>query len=612
MSGSPSASDAQRSLWSVLAEILELACSGRSVNLSDLPPLMARLQRALCVPGLSLLFFSPRNEVFFAELDPSAAPAVHPVAEARRCGFERQVLQGGRPLRSESYAYYPLEYRKVPVGVLRLEAVRIACAPWEKEFFKSLTAALSQLLCLLEEAGPHISGFCPQTVSRASALPLEESLSFLYRVSRGLHGLVGANELMHYALSSITSEQGGGFGRAMLLMVNHRNATLQGILGVTRQSSKEVMPVSGEGEGWAHPLLTSEALDAQRGAPFCQSVMQLRLSLDDLHHPLSRSALEGEVLSCSEQAESVLVREDGFSALVRGSYACAPLSGRNRSVGVLVVEDPPGTRGFDDHLLQLLKLFAGQVGQAMENGRLIHRLEVAHRELHEAQERMLQNERLAAIGEMGASMAHELRNPLVSLGGYAQRLSRIVPQGSQEQQYADIISREVRRLEKVLSGILNFSKKQILCYGLCHPDELVTASLVLEQDLLERAGIEVRLELQAEQTSFQGDGPLLRQVLLNLIGNARQAMSAGGTLRVRTRLGSLRGDAALVFEVEDTGGGIPDPVLRNIFNPFFTTKEEGSGLGLPICHRIVELHRGEIEVCNAESGARFSVRIPLR
>ncbi len=108
-----------------------------------------------------------------------------------------------------------------------------------------------------------------------------------------------------------------------------------------------------------------------------------------------------------------------------------------------------------------------------------------------------------------------------------------------------------------------------------------------------------------------GDGRQLRQVLLNLLSNARQAMPKGGTLTLRVEPCAWRGEEGVSIEVEDTGGGIPDDIMRNIFNPFFSTFPKGTGIGLSLSHRIVEQHHGEIEVVNGLAGARFIVRLPL-
>jgi hypothetical protein len=141
---------------------------------------------------------------------------------------------------------------------------------------------------------------------------------------------------------------------------------------------------------------------------------------------------------------------------------------------------------------------------------------------------------------------------------------------------------------------------------------VIEEALALEYDALLRGSVRLVTEIAESLPAIQGDEQKLRQVMINLIANARQAMPAGGVLTVRAYRTSLRGDEAVTVEVEDTGGGIPADILRNIFNPFFTTKEGGTGLGLPISHRIVEQHRGRIEVKNRAKGAVFILRLPVR
>jgi len=170
----------------------------------------------------------------------------------------------------------------------------------------------------------------------------------------------------------------------------------------------------------------------------------------------------------------------------------------------------------------------------------------------------------------------------------------------------------VQRMERLLSDILAFSKKNMLCYTEFRLEEVVEDALAAAGDLLFRCGIETKVEIDRDLPAIRGDDKKLRQVVINLVDNARQAMEAtGGELTVRAYPCRLRGATAVALEIVDTGGGISLEVLRNIFNPFFTTKAEGTGLGLPICHRIVEHHRGEIEVQNRERGAAFVVRLPV-
>jgi signal transduction histidine kinase len=280
-------------------------------------------------------------------------------------------------------------------------------------------------------------------------------------------------------------------------------------------------------------------------------------------------------------------------------------------LGVLVVDNPESREEIAPDRLRFLEIFVNLAGAAMENSMLLNRLETAHQNLRETQERLIQGEKMAVLGEMAASVAHELRNPLVAIGGFAQRLNRIAT-GAREKEYAAIVAREVQRMETMLANILDFSRKEMLCFTECHIPRVIEEALALEYDTMLRGSVELVTEIAESLPTIQGDEQKLRQVMINLIANARQAMSAGGVLTLRAYRTTLRGDEAVTVEVEDTGGGIPADILRNIFNPFFTTKEGGTGLGLPISHRIVEQHRGRIEVQNRAKGAVFILRLPVR
>jgi len=396
----------------------------------------------------------------------------------------------------------------------------------------------------------------------------------------------------------------------MLFMLNERSGILQGMLCVTSDTASLVLPPEGEGLAWQRPVVSEQALDQQRRHPCCRQVMQQRISLAEESAPARAVRLRRVVLVSGPEADpssvAVFARE-----LQLGAYACAPLYGRDRPLGVLVVDNPQGREEIPPSRLGFLELFANLAGAAMENSMLLNRLETAHQELRETQERLIQGEKMAVLGEMAASVAHELRNPLVAIGGFAQRLARIAGAG-REQEYASIIAREVHRMEEMLGNILAFTKKQMLCFAECHVPRLIDEAMTLEFDALTRGAVRLVTEIAEPLPVIQGDAQKLRQVMINLIANARQAMAAGGVLTVRAYSATLRGDAAVAVEVEDTGGGIPADILRNIFNPFFTTKEAGTGLGLSISHRIVEQHRGQIEVENRVGGAAFILRLPVR
>lgn len=513
------------------------------------------------------------------------------------------------PTIPQSMVTVPLFFQDCPRGTLTLfgsdldEVLPLRPDSETKRFFAAIGSQIGHALervTTLERLGE---------LSAENDRKLREA-TLLFRIARAMHSTLRLNELMHLILSAAAVPGGGGFERAMLFMLNERSGILQGMLCVTRETASLVLPAEEGTLAWERPVVNAQAQEVQRQHPSCRLVMQQRLPLQE-ENALARAARMGRVVFVSrpdaEPPSAVALAQD----LQLSPYACAPLYGRDRPLGVLVVDNPQSREEISADRLRFLELFANLAGAAMENSMLLNRLEAAHQDLRETQERLIQGEKMAVLGEMAASVAHELRNPLVAIGGFAKRLNRLAA-GAREQEYAGIIAREVQRMEEMLSNILDFSKKQMLCFAGCHIPRVIEEALALELDALLRGSVRLVTEIAESLPVIQGDEQKLRQVMINLIANARQAMPAGGVLTVRAYRTILRGDEAVTVEVEDTGGGISADILRNIFNPFFTTKEGGTGLGLSISHRIVEQHRGQIEVKNRAKGAVFILRLPVR
>jgi signal transduction histidine kinase len=231
---------------------------------------------------------------------------------------------------------------------------------------------------------------------------------------------------------------------------------------------------------------------------------------------------------------------------------------------------------------------------------------------------MKERDRLAALGEMAAGLAHEIRNPLAAIKGATQYLDpgRLL---DDDRQFLQIIVEEVNRLNGVVTQFLDYSRplKPALAPGDVN-DILERTFKLLSGDL--PPGIEVRLDLAAGLPRVSCDPEQLKQVFLNLALNAVQAMLRGGSLTVSTR--RARDDLALWRDAprrtdgvevrfRDTGPGIPEESRDNIFVPFFTTKDKGTGLGLAICQRIVKAHQGSIGVRSPPGeGAEFFIVLP--
>lgn len=227
-------------------------------------------------------------------------------------------------------------------------------------------------------------------------------------------------------------------------------------------------------------------------------------------------------------------------------------------------------------------------------------------ELKQLRERVVKTERMAALGEVAARVAHEIRNPLVSLGGFARRLEKKLNGNLKE--YADIISKEVGRLEDILSEILSFVKETRIKREYVEAQKLMEEVVAVSGTEIDDRGITLVRDF-GEPLMLPVDPNRIKEALLNIVKNSLQAMHDGGTLTLRISRRNQTG----VIEIQDTGTGISQKDLPFIFDPFFTTKKSGTGLGLTITHRIVEEHDGRIEVESREgNGSMFRVFIPVK
>ena len=229
-------------------------------------------------------------------------------------------------------------------------------------------------------------------------------------------------------------------------------------------------------------------------------------------------------------------------------------------------------------------------------------------EIKTLQMKLANAERLMALGDMAASIAHEIRNPLVSLGGFALRLKTKLGPDSPHIRHIDVMLAEVAKIEKTINGALRYSRDSLLEMEPGDLSEIIEDTAAIFEDDFNSRGIEVIKDLHKGPLPVSADREQLKIAFDNLIANAIQSMEQGGTLRLTTR----KNDTWAVAEVADSGGGIEPRHLAHIFNPFFTTKDDGTGLGLPITNSIIMRHKGVIDVINnAGVGVTFAVKLPL-
>ena len=282
-----------------------------------------------------------------------------------------------------------------------------------------------------------------------------------------------------------------------------------------------------------------------------------------------------------------------------GSAIIVPLLARGRLEGVLLATRPgPSTWSGDE--IELAGTLAEHASLAIENARLYREAQQALQSVRQAQLKMMRAERLATVGTLASSLAHEVRNPLNSINLQLTLLSRRVARaaGAAGDGLGDLVEtarREIARLDSLVNEFLSLARLDHLSMAPAHPAEVAREVTGLMSQLAQEQGVEMKEEFPERLPAVPLDREKIKQVLINLVRNAIEAMPRGGTVTVSGRM--EKGD--VVLRVADTGDGV-DPAL-DIFGCFTTTKPEGTGLGLPIARGIVEAHGGTL---TCESGRR--------
>ena len=237
-------------------------------------------------------------------------------------------------------------------------------------------------------------------------------------------------------------------------------------------------------------------------------------------------------------------------------------------------------------------------------------LKISHEELERAQRQLIQTEKMASLGQLAAGVAHELNNPLGTIIMFGRILQKELSPNEQWQKDIGFVVQEADRAAKIVKDLLSFSRETKIKPGLVNVNHVIeeAMSLLVKQSLFHN--IQVQWRLDASLPTTFADPDLLKQVFLNIILNAAQAMDGKGTLTVQSR--DLDHGKKIEIRIEDTGKGIREDHLPKLFDPFFTTKEKGTGLGLSLVYSIVSKHKGSVRVeSRLGQGATFIIDLPV-
>ncbi len=295
----------------------------------------------------------------------------------------------------------------------------------------------------------------------------------------------------------------------------------------------------------------------------------------------------------------------GVTAAPPMSMLLVPLTSRRAPRGVVAIAAEPG-RHFGEAEVALAFALTTTAASGLENVELHGDLRRSYAELARAQAQLVQRERLVALGELSAVVAHEVRNPLGVIFNSLGSLRRLLKPEGDARMLLDIVGEEADRLNRIVGDLLDFARPSTPALRPEALDRLLEDAVGAA--VAENRDIAVERDIEAGLPPVSIDARLMRQAVLNVAVNAVQAMPRGGRLTVRAR----RDGAWARVEIRDSGPGVPDEIRHRIFEPFFTTKASGTGLGLAVVKRIVEGHGGEVAVASdPAAGAAFTIRIPL-
>ncbi|MDD5425802.1 MAG: ATP-binding protein [candidate division Zixibacteria bacterium] len=331
---------------------------------------------------------------------------------------------------------------------------------------------------------------------------------------------------------------------------------------------------------------------------FFRADSSLARYLTSLNRPVPTSEVASDVAEADE-AEIVKMFEPGI---------IVPLVYQTRLTGIFLMSEKISGREFKMDDIEFLSILGNQIAVAIENARLYEGEKMAIQQLRSAQQQLVQTEKIAALGEMSAKVAHEVNNPLGIIKNYILLIERTCRDKEETKNFINIIGEEIDRIARIVKQLLDFHRPEGVTFSKVNILTIVNDVVTLMERQLASHKIELVKKYDCSRPFIMGAPESLKQVFLNLIINARDVLERGGTITIE----ATSSEKEMLLKFIDSGPGIPPDFIPHIFEPFFTTKElgKGTGLGLSVCYGIIKNHKGSITFKNLNPGSCFEIRLP--
>jgi signal transduction histidine kinase len=479
--------------------------------------------------------------------------------------------------RALSGVYVPLRFRGQTIGILCVESLR-------SEAFNLYDESLMVVIA------SHLASLADYTRLREEAEGRARNLGLIHEVVQQVIGLTDPREVA--VITSDLLARYFAYELAAVFIADEKgNLTIGGFGGTSQNVVKRAM------KSFGYPVM---------------------------------GGITGHVFGTGESTMVNDVLQDKRYRAIKGwqagSEMCVPIREGERIIGIIDVESS-SRNAFTHNDFIALESLAGILASVITSADQYQRLQVTISQLRttqmelrarmeaqrSAENRLIQAAKLAAVGEMAAGIAHELNNPLTSVTGFAELVLEDMPEGSESRKDLETVMREALRARDVVRRLLDFARQGESTRSRASLNEVIEDIVALSRHLIHTSGIELKLKLEDGLPWILVDANQIKQVLINLVHNALQAMPDGGEMTIRTSTAARNNRDWVIVSVQDTGVGIPSIDQTRIFEPFYTTKGNhgGTGLGLSVTYGIVTDHGGQIEVeSQPGAGAKFTVWLP--
>ena len=414
------------------------------------------------------------------------------------------------------------------------------------------------------------------TVANQAAICIENS---------GLMETLDIDEILRLVLEGV--KKNFGFDRARLYLVNEKRNILECKMAV--------------------------GIDEER-------IKGIALRLDPEDSVVARSIFEKQPFIIQDASKDPRVNPMIKEKFNLHSLVVIPLLVKEKALGAIAADSVESNKSITKEALESMMAFAQQAGLAIHNAFMYQELKTFSRQMEEkiqkttadlskTEAQLIRSEKLAALGQLAAGIAHEIRNPLTSINILIHSLTENVPSGIPQKEDLKVIEEEIHRINEIVDQFLRFAKPAPPLLKKADVISIFEETLQLLRPQIEKQGIVIQKEFQPLPPILM-DREQMKQVILNLLLNAVQAMPKGGHLSVKGHI--PKGDRWIKLSIQDSGVGISGEDINKLFDPFFSAKEGGMGLGLSIAHRIIDQHHGKIEVESSPGeGTLFTVWLPI-